>query len=259
VSLRDVLLVHRLSDDAFESQPKGSGVLFGGLTMAVAVSAAADTVRADMVPKSLHTYFLRGGEWGRPTGLAIARPTDGRTFAARTVTVSQSERTLAHVATSFHLPGSGPDWQRASPTPVPPPEDCDDVAVHLPLADLIQLRPVQPPTGGPFAAALHPYWARPVGPLDAAASAPSAAITFTSDYLVILSVLATVPTISNLLGIKTVDHSIWFHRAVDADDWLLFSTEPVSVSAGRALIHGSVHTRDGILAASFNQEVMIPE
>jgi acyl-CoA thioesterase-2 len=260
VSLRDAFAVRRLSDDVFESRPAGGGFLFGGLTLAVALTVAAETVREDLVPKSLHAYFLRPGRWGHPTLLSAARTNDGRTFAARTVTAAQGERPLVSATVSFHLPGDGPDWQAARPHSVPPPEDCADVAVHLP-AGLILLRSVNPvhrAQAGDFSSALHPYWARPVDSVGDHAFTHCAAIAFMSDYAVTTSMLAAVPTITEPAQIRTVDHSLWFHRAVDTNDWLLFSADPVSLSDGRGLAHGSVRTRDGSLVASFSQEVVIP-
>jgi acyl-CoA thioesterase-2 len=79
-----------------------------------------------------------------------------------------------------------------------------------------------------------------------------------SDYLVILSVLAARTPIDRPTGIRTVDHSLWFHRPVNAEDWHLFSSDPVSIWGGKGLVHGSVHTRQGTRVASFAQEVIIP-
>jgi acyl-CoA thioesterase-2 len=277
VSLRDVLAVQRRSDGVFEARPEGSGFLFGGQTFALTLAAAAETIRAGMVPKSLHSFFLRPGDWGGPTTMSVERVTDGKTFAARKVTATQAGRTIAIAIASFHNPGIGPDWQAdqqpdhqtshltnrptsqtSQTSQVPPPEDCREVPVHLPLTDLIQVRPVNPLVGEDHSAPLHPYWARPVGPIGQLPADHCAAIAFTSDYLVTLSMLAAAPTMNQPGQVRTVDHALWFHRPVDASEWLLFSAEPVSLSAGRGFAHGSIHAQNGFLVASFTQEVLIP-
>jgi acyl-CoA thioesterase-2 len=53
---------------------------------------------------------------------------------------------------------------------------------------------------------------------------------------------------------RTLDHSLWFHRAFEPTDWLLFSSEPTTGSSNRHLSRGMVHDRDGLLVASFAQE-----
>jgi acyl-CoA thioesterase-2 len=255
VNLKDILTVRQLTSDVYESRPDGTGFLFGGLTLAVAVAAAAQTVGEGMVPKSLRATFLRPGDWGSATVLTATRTNDGRTFAGRTLTAAQGERTLAIVHASFHRPGTGPDWQVAGPSSVPPPEDCADTPVHLPIGDLILIRSLNPPTTGSIQpTGPHPYWARPIEPVADHCSA----LTFMSDYLVTLSVLAAVDAIAQPFQIRTIEHSLWFHRPVNTDDWLLFSADPVSLSDGRGLTQGSVRTRSGSLVASFVQEVIIP-
>ena len=85
-----------------------------------------------------------------------------------------------------------------------------------------------------------------------------AATTFISDYMVVLSVLSSGMEMPPTLGIRTLDHSVWFHRRIDVDDWLLFSADPTTITAGRGFSPGTVHSSDGSLLASFAQEVIIP-
>ena len=85
----------------------------------------------------------------------------------------------------------------------------------------------------------------------------SAALAFMSDYLVTFSLLASGAPIADPTAIRTVDHSVWFHRPVAADDWLRFSSDPMSIAAGKGLANGSVHDRQGTRVASFTQEVFL--
>ena len=55
----------------------------------------------------------------------------------------------------------------------------------------------------------------------------------------------------------SLDHAVWFHRPARADDWLLFSVDPVSNAGARGLARGTMHTRDGVLVTSVAQEALL--
>jgi acyl-CoA thioesterase-2 len=55
----------------------------------------------------------------------------------------------------------------------------------------------------------------------------------------------------------SLDHAIWFHRPVRTDEWMLVSAHSVSNASRRGFAHASVHARDGRLAASIAQEVLL--
>ena len=55
----------------------------------------------------------------------------------------------------------------------------------------------------------------------------------------------------------SLDHAVWFHRPVRADDWLLYAEESPSASGGRGFTRGNLFTRDGLLVASVAQEGLI--
>jgi len=254
MDLREVLSVTRLTDSTFRSQPPGTGFQFGGLTMAAALQAAAQTVAPEMGPKSLHTYFLRPGEWGTPVDLEIEELSNGRTFAARTVSAKQNDKTLAVMTTSFNSPRDGVEWQVSDLDGIAGPDDLSSIPVTLPVDDLIEVRPLSGSTALLPAQPLHPYWARWLGTLEDA-NAQAAALAFISDYLVVRAIQKGGPE-HDETTVRTLDQSVWFHHPADLEDWLLFSTEPVSVSRGTGLTHGSVHTRAGLLVATFTQEVI---
>jgi acyl-CoA thioesterase len=258
VSLHRILEVTPTTEDSFEASPDGEGFLFGGLTMGVALRAAAHTVPTGLVPKSFHVYFLRAGRWGPPLGLGVVRTADGRSFASRQVTVRQGERTLAVLTVSFHRPAAGADWQAATVRRGPGPAELSQRPVHMPWPDLIEVRSMRPSGTAPFTGSAHPYWARSARPLGEDPMSHSAALAFMSDFMVVMSVLDADVDFVEPAGIVTLDHGLWFHRPVNAEEWMLFSSDPVSISAGRGFVRGSIHAQDGRLIASFGQEVNIP-
>jgi acyl-CoA thioesterase-2 len=57
--------------------------------------------------------------------------------------------------------------------------------------------------------------------------------------------------------IASLDHAMWFHRPIRADDWLLLDVRPISVSNSRGLVIGTIHDRSGRHGVSFTQELLI--
>ncbi len=55
----------------------------------------------------------------------------------------------------------------------------------------------------------------------------------------------------------SLDHAIWFHRPLRADDWLLFETSSSSLYDSRGLTQGRVFSTAGTLVASVAQEVLL--
>jgi acyl-CoA thioesterase-2 len=56
------------------------------------------------------------------------------------------------------------------------------------------------------------------------------------------------------MGGPSLDHAVWFHRAVHMDDWVLVDLEPVVAAGGRAYYTGAVYNRARELVASISQE-----
>jgi len=252
-----MLRMHQVSEDVYEAVPPGTGFLFGGLSLALALVAASKTVEAHMVPKSFHIYFLRPGEWGAPTALSVKRWPDGRSFATRNVTISQQDRVVAALVASFHVPGNGAQgWQANAAPTVPSPESLPPTRVSLP-AEVIDVRRVAQGAGHSMQESWHPFWARARGELGDIGVANYAALGFMSDYLVILSMHNARSAVSPTATIRTLSQSVWFHRPVLADRWHLFVADPLSVTFERGIALGSMYSEDALLVGSFTQEVII--
>jgi acyl-CoA thioesterase II len=131
-------------------------------------------------------------------------------------------------------------------------------AVRMPWPELIEVRSTRPTAIGTFASSAHPYWARSAAPLGEDPASHGSALAFMSDFMVVMSVLDADADFAYPAGIVTLDHGLWFHRPFNAEDWMLFSSDPVSIAAGRGFVRGSIHAQDGTLIASFAQEVNIP-
>ena len=59
------------------------------------------------------------------------------------------------------------------------------------------------------------------------------------------------------LQIASLDHSMWFHRPLRMDEWLLYVQDSPSSSAARGFSRGSNFSRTGELLVSVAQEGLI--
>ncbi|MEO6998106.1 MAG: acyl-CoA thioesterase II, partial [Terracoccus sp.] len=59
------------------------------------------------------------------------------------------------------------------------------------------------------------------------------------------------------LRVASLDHSMWFHRPVRADEWILYAQHSPSATSGRGLGIGEMFSRDGVLVATTAQEGMV--
>ena len=60
-------------------------------------------------------------------------------------------------------------------------------------------------------------------------------------------------------GGPSIDHSLWFHEVVRADEWLLLELWPLKARSARGVYQGSMRSQDGRLAAVITQEMLLRE
>jgi acyl-CoA thioesterase II len=222
--------------------------LYGGQVAAQALIAAGRTVDPERPPHSLHGYFLSSGDASRPTMFQVFRDRDGRTYSARRVVAVQNGEVIFNMSASFHASDTGPDEQVVEPPPgIEPPED------SLPFDPLrlfsydARLPPSEPPFDFP-----RRFWARATVPLPSDALVHAAVLTYLSDISSGLTPLHTAQARST----ASLDHAVWFHRPVRADEWVLSDLRPHSAAEGRGWYTGSMFDRDGRLVASLAQEAL---
>ena len=237
--------------------PASRGRLFGGQVVSQALRAACLTVPADCAPYQLHAQFLRAGQPHVPLTLRVSRPRDGRSFRNRHVVAEQDGKPVLTLAASFHVGESGTDWQPPHalgphPDTLPHwPSALDGLTTPHPF----DLRPVNPPddTGRPT---LHPLWFRAVKPLPDKPLLHECALAFATDFGMALSTRWNRRD-PDAVTTTSLDHTVWFHRPVQVNDWHLLSTDLVSRAVGRCLVHGTMHASDGALVASIAQVALI--
>jgi len=274
--LLELLELEQLEISLFrgESRDIGAPQVFGGQVLGQALSAAAATVEGRVV-HSLHAYFLRRGDCNAPIIYQVDRSLDGHSFTNRRVVAIQHGQQIFNMAASFQATEAGFDHQIGMP-PVPPPESLADSSG--PPAQLLERLPervrrffAQP---RPFEFRmvqsidyLHPQrapperqiWFRAVDALGDDEMLHRRLLAYVSDFFLLDT--ATLPHGSSVLKptlvMASIDHALWFHRALRVDDWLLYAMESPSASGARGFARASVFARDGRLVASAAQEGLV--
>ena len=248
-----------VGEDAFVAPTPTIGPprLFGGQVASQSLRAACLTVGDGRPPHSLHAYFILPGRPDETLRLDVARSRDGRSFTTRHVTASQAGRPIFELVASFHASEDGFDWQLPGPSGMEPPDRLvePDLPPMLRRSLPFDLRLVERPAAGEFPIK-HPFWVRSRGPVGDDPALHACVMTFLSDMGVVASARAPGNPVSLFAG-ASLDHAMWFHRPARADEWLLFSVDPVSNHGARGLARGTLHTEAGVLVASMAQEALL--
>ncbi|HEV2361639.1 MAG TPA: acyl-CoA thioesterase II [Acidimicrobiales bacterium] len=244
--------------------------VFGGQVAAQALIAAGRTVDAGTV-HSLHSYFLRPGDPTVPILYEVDRIRDGRSFTTRRVVAIQHGRAIFNLACSFHVPEEGLFHQEQMPE-APPPEGIPTVrervaALGDQLADFFK-RPN--PIDQRFVGELpwlrsgsrepkQQLWMKADGTLPDDPLLHAAVVTYASDMTLFDSILHPheIRWEDDLFMGASLDHCMWFHRPLRADQWLLFDQDSPTASGARGLARGTIWSADGRLVVSVMQEGLV--
>ena len=105
------------------------------------------------------------------------------------------------------------------------------------------------------------FWIRLRQRLAEGPALHAAAFAYLSDYWINFAACnAHVRTTSERGGtlyVASLNHAIWFHRPLRADEWLLFDCLSPSGAFGRGLTVARVYSRAGVLVASATQECLL--
>ena len=272
--LLGLLELEKLDTDLFRgSQPVT--VLqrsFGGQVLAQALSAAYRTVESDRLAHSLNAFFLRPGATTHPI-LYVVEPTrDGRMFSQRRVVARQNGRPIFSMVCSFHVPEPGLDHADPFPADVPEPENCRPAAEVLgersarraafweaEWGALDARYVIEPPEHAGANAAHLQLWLRARDRMVDDPRVHQMILAYLSD-ISLLSV-STLPHpvefMSPRMQAASIDHAMWFHRSVRADEWLLYDQVSPSASGGLGFSQGRIFSRHGQLVATCAQQGLI--
>lgn len=277
--LLDILTLEVVGNNNFNgiSRDIGSPNVFGGQVLAQSLNAAYRTVKESRVLHSLHSYFLEAGNLEVPITYNVQIIRDGGSFSTRRVTAHQNDKTIFILACSFHKKEEGHEHQMSIKKDLNQPEEL------LSWTDMLhQFGDFLPKKLKSFLSIERPIDFKPVhivNPLDIKDLPPvvdvwfklkgnseglslalkQQILTYISDYNILTACLNPNASVANFgnTQMASLDHSMWFYRDFDFDDWLLFSIESPNTFGARGFACGNIYTRQGVLVASVAQEGLI--
>jgi acyl-CoA thioesterase-2 len=263
--------------------------LFGGQVLAQSLIAAARSVPAGKSAHSLHAYFLRAGDPREPIEFVVDQVRDGRRLSCRSVSARQRGKPIASVMTSFAAALGSDAADSSAPKasgvrhqiPAPAaPGPYDVPSLHEAAEawgglgpgwrgfEAIELR-LDPrlvtPNGQPRAEDSAEFiWQRSAETLPDDPLLHQAVLVYMSDIMLLAAALVPhgVAIGQENLGSRpwdgvSLDHAIWFHQPVLADQWLLFSQRSNVAGSGRAHNSAEIFSEHGQLIASTAQEGLL--
>jgi len=228
--------------------------LFGGQLLGQFVQAAR-LACPDKAVKSLHVLFARPGRADEPVRYEVEIHHNGGSFAALGLIARQTQDVIATATVSMHAAEDGLDRQTVPDVgSLPGPEhrvqldllpwetrflvDLDSPAVRPPELDMWMRTPSMTPDVAP------------------------AVLAYATDLTLIGTALGPVHGVSQLdagtaFASAVTSHTIWFHRPLRTDGWLLLRQHSPILAHGRCFGRGDVLTEDGALIASYAQEAVV--
>ncbi|HEM8405090.1 acyl-CoA thioesterase II [Acinetobacter baumannii] len=246
--------------------------VFGGQVLGQALRAASYTT--DRPAHSLHAYFLYGGDINAPIIYEVDRLRDGKSFVSRQVRAIQHGRVIFSAMVSFANPEEGLNYQHPEPD-YPAPEALKSESElkegilnfvpgnvrasfmrerHVEIRPIDPVNPFQPQPEAPFNAHYIRTHDRIPKQLDDI-SLHQAIVAFYSDFTLMTTALRPhgLSYISPSLQCASIDHAIYFHRPLRADEWMLYDMEATVSAASRGLNFGRMW-QNGQLVCSTVQE-----
>ena len=257
-----------------DSRDIGGPQVFGGQVLGQALSAAQRTVDG-RVAHSLHAYFLRRGDVDAPIVYEVDRQRDGGSFSSRRVVAIQHGRPILNLAASFHLIEPGLEHQSEMPD-VPGPDGLRELADNA--RDMLEFIPVKMRrflfenrafefrhvepidfSTGKKSAPLKHVWVKAIGALPDDPVLHQNMLAYVSDHELIGT--STLPHGLTFLRdnviMASLDHALWFHRAVRVDEWLLYAIDSPNSAGARGFARGQFFNQGGDLVASVAQEGLV--
>jgi acyl-CoA thioesterase II len=270
-----VLDLRRTGDDTFlGSHPSKNPIrTFGGQMMAQALVAGSRTLKYEVPPSTLSAHFIAGGDPEKDLEFHVVRLRDERRFANRRVDVMQDGALLTTAMISYMSAGRGLEHGVEAPEVTPPQA----------LPKIGELLKGYEETVPLFAGALRPIewrytndpawvmrdkggrlehnrvWMKAEGVMPADPVLHNAALVYSSDTTILDSII-TRHGLSwgwDRIFAVTIDHTVWFHRPVQFDDWVLYSTTSPVLNDSRGLGTGHFFDSAGQVIATVVQQGIV--
>ncbi len=274
-----ILVLEKKDSHTFSGISKtiGSPNVFGGQVLAQALHAAYKTIPEDRFVHSLHSYFLLPGNLTIPITYKVTEMRNGGSFSTRRVTAIQNEETIFILAASFHKKEAGYEHQESIKLGIKQPEELlswsdmlsqygdfipPKMKTFLSIERPIEFKPVNitNPLDQKDLPAVEDVWFKLKGnPKHLELPLKQQILTYISDYNILNAALKPNASKANIgnTQMASLDHSMWFFREFDFDDWMLFSVVSPNSHGARGLSTGNIFTREGKLIATVAQEGLL--
>ena len=253
--LATTLDLERLDRDLFRGtntvMAKARSALYGGQVAGQALMAAGLTVAEGLVPHSLHGYFLRPGQIDKPVVLQVDRDRDGRSFSARHVSAIQEGEVIFSMLASFHGLDATSVFDDAGEVDAPPPDECPPTYGDM-LVEIRQVTLTEVVDGRQLYS--DSSWIRAAHPLPEDRLVHACALTYISDLGTGFG-RVQIAGVGN--GGPSIDHALWFHEPIPADEWVLLEQWPWKAVKGRGLYRGALRDQAGRLGGTLAQEHLL--
>jgi acyl-CoA thioesterase-2 len=254
------LLRHERDGDAWVGHtPDWYGpVVFGGIGLAITISAACLDAPEGSRLHSLHGHFLRPVRGGSEIRFQTAVVKAGRTFSLHHVTATQAGKPVIAMNCSFTADTDGYVYDLAGiPDGVAPPDDLpepDPVDDEVGAWETRWLGPSELRADG-TREATHRHWFRIPRDLGDDPHLHTALIGYTTDWTGIGG--RPLHLEGDTTGMISLDHAAWFHRPARADEWLLQDVQSLVNAGGRGTLRGVIRDTNGRIVASMAQEMLL--
>jgi len=274
--LLTILDLNRVGDDLFIGchPSKNPMRTYGGQLVAQSfVAATRSLVRADLPPSAISVHFINGGDTGKDIEFRVTRLRDELRFANRRVDAVQDGVVLSSALISYMTGGRGLEHGIEAPRVGPP--DAQPTMPEL----LVGYEKIVPH----FVNALQPIdwrytndpawvmrkkgerldynrvWMKVRGVLPDDPVLHTAAMLHSSDTTVLDSIITThgLSWGFDRIFAASANHSVWFHRQVDFNDWVLYSTSSPAAADSRGLGAGHFFDPSGQVIATVMQEGVV--
>jgi acyl-CoA thioesterase-2 len=271
-----ILDLNRISDDRFAGSHPSKNPMrtFGGQLMAQSFVASSRTlVRDGLPPSALSVHFVNGGDTAKDIEFHVVRLRDERRFANRRVDAVQDGVLLSSALISYMSGGRGLEHSVDPPRVAPP-------HTQPSIGELLRGYEETVPH---FVNALQPIewrytndpswvmrdkgerlphnrvWVKALGAVPDDPVLHTATMVYSSDTTVLDSVITThgLSWGYDRIFAASANHSVWFHRQVDFNDWVLYSTSSPVAADSRGLGTGHFFDHSGQVIATVVQEGLL--
>lgn len=241
------------------SPPYHWGRVYGGQVICQGLWAAMQTVDERFTAHSLHAYFIRGGSITEPIRYEVDRLRDGRSFCTRAVVARQSGGAILNLSCSFQVHEDEAEVQTARIPPTLSPTDDSVPPAENWWPWIMRRRQLESLPGSGQAMG----WVKIIDHIDDDPRHHICGLAFTSDSVHFDGARSLHPLQvpreqyhERFMG-ASLDHGIWFHRPMRADDWHLYHFDCHGLTGARGMHVGNLFSSDGRHIATVAQEVLL--